>query len=722
MPPTACSRRELVAGRGKYLADIELPGCREIAFVRSPYAHARITDVRVPADAGISGVNLCRDLKPIVLEGPGLRPCPWLPMATDRARFVGEAVAAVWGPTRYEAEDLADEVEVNYEPLPPESRIHPSLPDDLLLEANFESSSVEPFFGSAVHVFERVFTTARQTPSPMEGRGAAATYDGESKRLTVWASSQVPHLVRRDVSRSLGLSEQQVQVLVPQVGGAFGCKVQIAPEEVAVAAIAYRTGQPMRWIEDRRENLLASCHAHDEIVHIRVAVDAFGVVQAIDAQIDVDVGAWAPLPFSVSTEPLTTASSLFGPYRFRAIRCRVRGISSNRCPIGAYRGVGINAGVFATERMMDIVASNLGIDPVELRRRNAIAEFPTTTPAGRVLDSGDYQQLLGRLEEVADYQALLKWRDARRRAGLLAGIGVALFNEHTGTGTRDYRKRGNYSLQATDAARVRVSAEGRIQIFTSAADGGQEHAESYRILAQRETGVAPEMVDVIEGDTDACPEGTGTFASRTAVGGFDSLVAALRAAAETGLAPGSDITRTVDPSQVFSSGAHLAVAEVDPVTLIPRILRYAAVEDCGAVVNRAAVDDQVRGGIVMGLGNVLLEEQVYDAEGQLLTGSLMDYLLPVVTDVPSMELDHLENPSPTTTLGTKGVGEAGTIGAYGAIANAVADALSPLKVELNTLPYSPKKLHQALVENGGDTTIPGGLMSAAAGPDPVGAS
>jgi carbon-monoxide dehydrogenase large subunit len=345
--------------------------------------------------------------------------------------------------------------------------------------------------------------------------------------------------------------------------------------------------------------------------------------------------------------------------------------------------------------MVDLIAAKLGLDPFEIRRRNLHRKLPVTTISNRHLDSGDYSALLDRLEASSDYATLRSLQAEARAKGRLVGVGVALFNEHSGTGATDYRKRG-VNIDAYDASRVRVLEDGRIEISTSAADAGQGHAETYRELAAREVGVRPEEVSVVEGDTDLCPPGTGSYASRGAVGIVQSLVEALREAAEQDLAPGTDIVRTVDPSQVYPSGAHLALVEVDAGSYKPRVLRYFAVEDCGTILHEQVVEGQVRGGIAMGLGDVLLGEQVYSAEGQNLTSSLLDYLVPLASDVPDAEIAHVDGTSPATVLGSKGVGEAGTIGAYGAITNAVADAVAPLGAVLTQLPYSPRRIYEAV--------------------------
>ena len=679
------AEERLVRGQGDFLADLELDAL-EACFVRSPYPHARVQSISLPGGRGLTGAQLARLAGPLRVDGPGLKAVPWWPLAVEKVRFVGEAVAVVWAEDRYLAEDLADETEVDYEPIPA-GPLHEEAPDGVLYESRREGGDFEAAFGRAARVLERTFKTARQTPLPLEARGVVARWDGAAGRLTVWTSTQVPNLVRTVLASSLQLAEGDVRVIVPVVGGGFGLKAHVFPEELAVAALARHLDRTVRWVEDRRENLLASAHAHEETVRLRLALDDQGRFLAVDAEVSCDVGAYSVFPFSASLEPVTTGQTLFGPYALEAFRLHASGLASSKCPAGAYRGVGMNAAAFATERMVDIAARELGLDPLELRRRNAIREFPTVTAAGRELDSGDYLGLLGRLD--APYRELRRQQAEARREGRLFGIGVGFFNEHSGTGASEYQTRGITTIPGVDSARVRVGEDGTIEIATGGADAGQGHAETYRLLAARELGVAAEKVVVFEGDTDACPPGSGTFVSRGAVGGLTALTEALREVAEKDLAPGLEVTRVVDPKQVFPSGAHLAAVEVDPLGLNPRVIRYLAVEDCGVVVNERAAEAQVRGGVAMGMGGVLLEEIRYSEDGQPLASTLLDYLVPLAPDVPEIEIEHQESPSPLTALGSKGVGEAGTIGAFAAVANAVADAV---QAELNELPCSPDRI------------------------------
>jgi len=694
MPTVGSGDRDLlVTGRGSFVADLAPDDCVEVCFVRSSVPHAVIRSVELGSAQATWGAEL--GLRPLRLEAGGMVTVLWHPLPAERVRYVGEPVAMAWGEDRYEAEDLAEAISVDYAPLPPGTPLHDAAPDGVLFSRSFDSGGVDEAMARAHLVLERTFKTARQSALPLEGRGVVADHDGATGVTTVWTSTQLPHLVRRGVAHALGTDEDSVRVMVPQVGGGFGLKATLYAEEIAVAALARGLGRPVRWIEDRTENFVAGTHGHDTRVWLRVAVSEDGRVHAIDADVVTDVGAYSVWPGTAGVEPATAALSLFGPYALDAIRFRVRAVASNRCPVGPCRGIGQNAAVFATEQMMDAIAAELGIDPFELRRRNAVHDLPWTSPVGRKLDSGDYLALLGRLEEESGYQGLLRQRAAARAEGRLVGIGISLFNEISASGSADYRRRGVTSLPGTDAARVVVTAEGRVEIYTSAADAGQGHADTYRALAERELGLRPEEVEVIQGDTARCPAGSGTFISRGAVGVVASVVEALRAAAKGDLEPGTDVTHVHDPSQVYPCGAHLAVVEIDPIGLVPHVVRYVAIEDCGRVLDRDLVEGQVRGAVAMGIGEVLLEEHAYSEDGQLLTASLRHYLPPLAPDVPPVEIHHLESPSPATALGSKGVGEAGTIGAFGAIANAVADALAPFAMELTELPYSPQRIHSA---------------------------
>lgn len=760
--------RRFVQGIGRYLDDITPDGCLYVAFVRSPYAHARVHAVRCPESAAahlvalVTGRELAPKLHPLRVEGPGLNAYDWYPLHPEKALFVGDAVAAVVARTRYEAEDLVDAIEVDYEPLPAvtstgeaaeaKTAVHGQVPDNVLFRRVFNAGATSEAFSQADLVVERTFRHPRQTAVPMEGRGVLATYDAREGRFTVWSSTQIPHVIRTGIAEVLGVPEDRVRVIRPDVGGGFGLKSQLLPEEVVLPWLARELGAPVKWVEDRRENLMASIHAHEEQVGLAVALKRDGTLLAVRAETRVDVGAHSLYPISASLEPMTTSTSLFGAYRFEALEFEAIGFATNKAPVGGYRGVGLNAAVFATERILDIAADELGLDPAEIRLRNLLSaqEFPYKGPAGRIYDSGAYREALQLALRRIDYQRVREEQRVERRKGRWLGIGIATYNEHSGTGSRDYRTRGITVLPGYDGATVRISPDGNIYGLLSSSSTGQGHSRSYRSLIAEELGVSPERVHIIEGDTDQCPTGSGTFVSRSAVTMGSSLLLACRdlrakllmiaahmvgaeqqelaikdgaiyAAGDpsksvtfqevvraaylrtpyftlpAGIEPGLEATRYYDPpQQVFSNSAHIALVEVDPETCELTIRRYVVVEDCGRVLDRDIVDGQILGGVAQGIGCALLEGLTYDESGQILTASLMDYLVPTATDVPPIELDHMETPSTVTLNGAKGVGESGVIGVGAALANAVADALGDRGAELTELPLTETRIFHLL--------------------------
>ncbi|HYX97806.1 MAG TPA: xanthine dehydrogenase family protein molybdopterin-binding subunit [Geodermatophilus sp.] len=693
----------LVSGRGEFVGDLAAEGRVEVCFVRSALPHARIDRVDLRTPRGVTGAEL--GLRPIPLEAGGMVPVDWQPLALDRVRYVGEPVALVWAGDRYTAEDLAEGVVVDCSPLPAGTPVHDAAPDDLLLSRVVASGGgLDDAMAAAALVVERTFHPARQSAVPLETRGVLAEHDAATGVTTVWTSTQLPHLVRRGIAHALGADEASVRVLVPNVGGGFGLKANLYAEEIALAALARRLGVPVRWIEDRTENLLAGTHAHDTQVTVRVAADGSGRLLAVDAAVRADVGAYSVWPTTAMPEAAVAAMSLFAPYVFPTFRVRIEAVATNKAPVGPCRGIGQNAAVFATERAMDLVAAGLGIDPVEVRRRNVVRDLGWTSPTGRKLDSGDYDALLSLVEP--DYRRLRAVQAETRAAGRLFGVGIGVFNEISASGSQAYRARGVTTLPGTDAARAVVTDDGRIEVYTSAADAGQGHADAYRTLAAAELGLDPDRIDVIEGDTTRCPAGSGTFISRGAVGVAASVLEALRGVAKNDCAPGTDVTAVHDPTEVYPCGVHLAAVEIDPADLVPRVVSYLAAEDCGRIIDPGVVEGQIRGGVAMGIGEVLYEGHRYSPDGQLETATLRDYLLPLAPTVPDIEVRHHESPTPATPLGTKGVGESGTIGAFGAVPNAVADALTELGVELTELPLTPERVFAAMAAAAG-TPPPG---------------
>jgi carbon-monoxide dehydrogenase large subunit len=755
----------LLAGQGRFLDDITLPGLLHAAFVRSAHAHATLRRVDGSAARAVAGVKLVltgRDLDGVVapieprLEAPGFTPTAWPALPTSRVRFVGEAVAAVAAATAYAAVDGCGLVEVDYAPLsavpdvdaaldPRSPRLHPEHASNVLFERRGSQGNVEGAFASAAVVIRETFSHARCSASPLEGRGVIARW--EDGALTLWTGSQVPYVFRAGVARAFGLEESRVRVIVPDTGGGFGQKMYVMPEDLVVAALARRTGRPVKWVETRRENLAAAAHAREQRVEIEAAADAAGTLLALRARLLSDNGAYHIYPLTASLEPMGTASILPGPYRTPAYAFEVTALATNKPPLGAYRGVGMTMGAFVMERTLDLLADRLGLDPAEIRRRNLIPRdgYPFTSATGFVYDSGDYPRALEQALALADYERLKRERQEGRTRGRLLGVGLACYTEFTGMGSETYRGRGMVEVPGHEAARVEMAADGTVTCYVSFPSQGQGHATTTAQLVADQLGVPLEAVTVRQPDTDTSPPGTGTFASRGAVaqsgaaGGAAATVRrkllalaggllevssedlvlregrvsvrgvpdrgvsvaeiARRAHASPvdvsggGVESGLAATQRFDPpGPTFSGAVHVASVEVDPETGRVSVRDYVVVEDCGPVINPTIVEGQIHGAVAQGIGEALAERLVYDESGQLATGTLMDYALPVAGALPAFTIGHLETPSPLTPGGYKGMGEGGTIGAPAAIANAVADAVKPLGVPVTALPILPDAL------------------------------
>ncbi len=757
-------RERIVRGHGSYVGDILPPGTRHAAFVRCalPFATIQSIDVSAALDQpGVGEAYTGRDLRewvrPLRIEGPGLLAYDWYPMAVDRALYAEEAVAVVLADDPYVAEDALEMVDVDLQAHEPvldiESALgltapylHPEGSSNVLFEAIRSGGDPETCFASAPIVVDRTFHHGRQTPFPLEPRGVLAMVERSTGDLLVWTSTQIPHIARTAIATALGRRENSVRVITPQVGGGFGLKCHVFGEEIVVAWLALHTGSPVRWLEDRRENLMASAHSHDQTMRVRVAADHTGKILAADIDVTVDVGAHSIYPLSASLEPMTTAGGILSCYDIPNLRFRTRGVATNKCMVGAYRGVGAPASSFATERILDLLAWQLQVDPAEIRMRNLIhpETMPYTTATGVKYDSGDYPQALRTVLDRADYAGLVKQRSQATEDAPILGIGIAVFNEHSGPGSRAYRARGVATVPGFDTARVHMEPAGAVSLYVSSAEAGQNHAEFFRLAAARELNIDPRTITVVEGDTSSCPHGTGTFASRAgtaqvsavavasrrlqarlthiasmlmecavgevclAEGGYKSADRSKRVGlvdvAETaylrrgdfmpppGFEPGLDEVGVWDPIPTYPYGAHVSVVHLDPKTFQVRLVNHVAVEDCGVIISEGGVHEQLVGAIVMGIGNALYEEHHYDSNGQLQTSSLLDYLVPLATDVPPLDLITMVTPTDRTPLGTKGMAEGGTIGAVAAVGAAVADALRQLGAELNDLPASPERL------------------------------
>jgi len=734
------------------------------AFLRSPYAHARIARIDLAPALAVAGVAACAEgetmagwARPIRAESrmSEYRLTEWPVLARDRVRYAGEVVAIVVARDRYVAEDAVERIEVEYEALtavtdperaldPGAPAVHETIGTNRLLAREFRLGDVDAAIAAAPVVVRDRFRFHRHAGLAIENRAALADYQPGAGHLTLWSSTQVPGFVREALAASLGVPVHAIRVVAPDVGGGFGVKTAVYPEELAVAAMARRLGRPVRWVGDRREDLLATTQAWDEVIDAELGLDRDGRFLGLRAEVLVDVGAYSIFPWTASIEAVQMISFLPGPYRLPSYRGHAVGVTTNKAPMGPYRGVARPVSTFVMEGLVDRAARAVGLEPAELRRRNFIRpqDLPYRSPSGVVWDTGSFGESLE--AALAALEADEAMTSVRATPGSLVGVGIASYVELTGIGSAIPVAPGMSITTGTEAATIRIDAGGTVTAAFALANHGQGHETALAQVVADELGVRPEDVRVVRGDTAASPHGTGTYASRSAVlGGGAAILASrvlrekvLRIAADQleaapedleiadgrihvrgvperhavlasvaraaytgtkrlpdGMEPGLEVTRFYDPYFGTAANAtHVAVIEVDPETFQVRVLRYVVADDCGRIINPMIVEGQVVGGVAQGIGAALIEEVVYDATGQLLSGTLMDYVVPTAVETAPVAVIHLERPSPTTVGGFKGVGEGGTIGAPAAIANAINAALSSLGVWVNELPATPERL------------------------------
>ena len=767
---TSLRRKEderLLRGQGRYVGDVSLPDQVHVAFLRSPHAHARIEAIDVSAalgSPGVVGVYTARDvpagpMPPFLWDRPPskvidtLRPfmrssLPPL-LASDRVTFAGQALAIVVGDDRYVAEDALERIEVIYESLPVIASIeaavadgalpiHEGWDDNIAVRFSVATGDIDAALATADVVVRERLEVQRQAGLPLETRGAVAAVGPDG--LTLWSSTQNVHPLQRAMSLVSGFPVERVRVIAPDVGGGFGTKGVLYPEDLLIGLLAIRLERPVKWIEDRLEHLQSAIHARAQIHDISVGFTRDGALVAMDDVFSVDAGAFNALGLVI---PYNTVAHLMGPYRVPAFRATATGVVTNKVPTAPYRGAGRPEAVFAVERTMDVAARRLGIDRVELRRRNLLQphDLPHGTGidyrdgAPMVLDSGDYPEALRRAAALIGWETALAEGAERARRGdrRRVGVGIAAYVEGTGIGPYE-------------GARVTLAEDGRVSVWTGAASQGQGHETVFSQIVADELGIHPADVDVIGGDTIGVEKGWGTVASRSAVVAgnavgdasaevlgqildlaADMLEAApedlvvsegrveVRGASERNLGLAAIAARAADlgttlwteryfePATVtWANGVHAVTVEVDLDTGVIDILRYAVVHDCGKVINPTIVDGQVRGGVAQGIGGALFEEIVYSEDAQLLTATLADYLVQTSGEIPAILLDHLESPSPTNPRGIKGVGEGGAIPGAAVIANAVEDALFDLGVRIRRTPLSPLAVRSLLEEAGVD--------------------
>jgi carbon-monoxide dehydrogenase large subunit len=759
----------LLQGRGRFVDDVRLPRMVHAAFVRSPVAHARIRAIDTSdaqSSRGVVAVFTSEDLDAVcsgwagLLNWPGMVAGEQHALAREVVRYVGEPVVVVVADSRAQAEDAAEQVVLDLEELAPavdpvaalepgSPLVHDTVGTNLTYEGVFGDGDVERAFAAAAHEVSVTMSTGRHTATAMEPRGLLADGDLMARSLTVRVSTQASHMLQATYARILGLPESQVRVLADDVGGAFGMKAHVYPDEVAACAASLLLRRPVKWIQDRAEALQADTHARDEHVTAHLALDVNGVIMGMHADVVSDGGAFSVYPRGMVTEGVQVATVLPGPYVVPAYRGRVRVAMTNKSPLAVYRGVGHPVAVLVMESLMDEAARRLNLPAEEIRRRNLIGsdEFPYTSITGNEYDSGSYVECLEELVDRLDLPSWQKRKAEARETGRLLGVGLAVFVELTAPGAQFYGARGA-PITAHDQVEVRVEPDGTVTVLMGTAGQGQGLRTTAAQVVADHLGVEYDSVHVITGDTSKIPHGTGVWGSRSAVvtagavakaaqlvrarvlGIAEHLLEAsvhdlvldrgevsvrgqaspklsLREVAHAAHYATHEIPSEMDvslsavgeyrgPKATFNNGAHAAVVEVDPDLGLVDVLAYEVVEDCGVLINPRIVDEQIRGGVAQGLGGALFEHLRYDGDGQLVTTTLLDYHVPTCEVVPDITISHIQTPSPLTSLGTKGAGEAGAAGAPAAIHNAVNDALAQLGARVWHQPITPEQVVSAV--------------------------
>jgi carbon-monoxide dehydrogenase large subunit len=756
--------RRYVRGQGEYVADIRLPHMQEAAFLRSPVAHARIRSIAI-APAVRSRVFIANDLEGVrAIRAdaalPGFKPSLQPVLAAGKVRHVGEPVALCIAPTRAEAEDIAAQIEVDFELLPAvhdmlEARgaeaplVHDAWGDNIFLTTDIDVDFAA-IKARAARTVVRELRTSRQVMSPIEGRGVVAYHDRRLDQIVVISATQQPHIVRSGLAECLGVDEGRIRVISPDVGGGFGYKGVLLQEEVALAFAAGKLGCPLRWIEDRHENLTAGADCREHHYRLTAYADDDGRLLGLDCEATVDAGAYSAYPFSACLEAGQIGSILPGVYDFPHYRCRTYSVATNKPPILPYRGVARTGVCFALEVTLDALARDLGIEPASLRRRSLVRpeQMPFDNIAKRHFDSGDYPEALRLAVEAIGLDAV---RERQRRGepdGRLLGLGLAMYSEQAGHGTSVYAGWGIPFVPGYEQCYARFTPDGGLELRIGAHSHGQGLETTLSQVAHAILGVPHERIKLVHGDTALTPYSTGTWGSRCAIMSGGAVAAACEelavrvkrlgasllqadpgsvkladgmVTAGGGRIPVAEVARTwyrrpqdlppgVDPAGLevtagykakrdtgtFSYAAHAALVLVDPETGAVDIIDYVVVEDGGVLLNPMIVDGQIHGGVAQGIGTALYEEMRFDADGQPLAGTLADYLLPGAADIPGIRVIHMETPSPYTQFGQKGIGEGGAIAPPAAITNAINDALKGLRAEILESPATPGRIVAAI--------------------------
>jgi len=754
----------LLKGGGSYVAD-RIGKAAAVRFVRSPVARGRILDIEIPSGAIVFTGKDLSDVKPIrsILHRPDYVAIGQPVLPVDRVVFSGQAVAVVVADDPALAEDIADQVfvdidavdaviEVDLALIPGAEVVHPEAPSNVLVEGRMKTSGLDQAFADAAEIITLDLRSHRQSAAPMEGRAGLATYNTATGRVTLTASVQMPHMLRTGIADMLGIAESDLRVIAPDVGGGFGQKMSLFPEYIVLVWLARKLKRDVAWIEDRRENFLASAHGRDQAFTVRGAFSREGKLLGLDANLRSNVGAFSCYPVTCGVEPLMALAELPGPYDFSEYGALSRGVATNTCMMAPYRGVSRPMLTFTMERMMEVAAKRLGLDSIDIRRRNLIDAFPHRSPTGLVYDQGSYRQAMELALETIDLPAFRARQAAMRKQGRYLGQGLSVFSERTGYGTPAYAARGMEIVPGYEIVDCTMDPSGNVELRIGSSPHGQGLKTSLAQLVSDELGIEPDRIRVISGDTDATPYGWGTFASRSMViaGGASKLAAgkiavklktiaahlmeadpesvtlkngwahisnsnkameigALARAAYhqsyrfAGMSPGLHENAVYDPGGTFSNACHIAIVEVDVETGGVTIERFLVAEDAGVLINPMIVDGQIAGGVAQGIANALFEEVIYDETGNLLTASFADYLIPTSAEIPEIEIVHMETVSPESVTKAKGVGEGGAIGAPAAVINAIVDALSPFGVEIFELPATPQRIQDHLRRAGVST-------------------
>ena len=753
----------LIQGIGTYVDDLRLAGMLHAVILRSPFAHARIRSIDTAAANAMPGVvavltgadvNAACGSVPCAAAIPNLKAPVHTVLASDRVYFVGHAVAVVVGTDPYVARDAVETIDVDYDPLPVvvdaeaaakdgATLTHPDLGTNVAFAQTVAGGGdIDAAFRNADRIVKHRLYHQRLTPMPIEPRGVVASYHRGEQALTIWTSTQIPHLLRTLLPGMLNVPEPKLRIVAPEVGGGFGAKLNVYAEEALVAHLAMRLNAPVKWIESRRENAASTIHGRDQIGDYEVAVKNDGTILGIKSRTIADLGAYNQL--LTPMVPTLTGLVLTGCYKIPAVKIELVAVYTHKMSTDAYRGAGRPEATYLIERLMDVVANELKIDRIAIRTKHfpAPSEFPFSTSCGLTYDSGDYFGSLAKAKQLADWDALVSARDAARSAGRLAGIGVSTYVEICAMGPSKSMPAGGWEWGC-----VRMEISGKVTVITGVTPHGQGQETSFAQIVADRLGVPIEDVVVLKGDTSIAHYGRDTYGSRgTAVGGtaivmcVDKVIAKAKTLAahlfETledhvvlergvftapgvstrkipwgeiageayiaknlppGVEPGLEASSFYEPENfTFPFGTHVCAVDIDRDTGAVTISKYVAVDDCGRQINPLLVEGQVQGGIAQSIGQALFEQTIYDENGQLLTGEFMDYPIPRATDIPEYILGSTVTPSPVNPLGVKGVGEAGTIGATPAIANAVLDALQPLGVVHLDLPLTPERVWRAV--------------------------